>query len=59
MAESSEMSGTLSGWSRLIEELVRQKAGKFVVVVDGRKPISVSRISTPFRLEDREDKKGD
>jgi hypothetical protein len=50
-------SGTAEGWRRLVEELSRQGTGKFVVTVDGRQPVSVSRITNPFRLTDREDKR--
>jgi hypothetical protein len=50
-----EHMGTAESWRRLIEELARQRAGKFVVVVDGRRPVSVSRISQPYKLEERKD----
>ena len=52
-----QINGTASSWARLIEELSKSPAGKFIVVVDGRSPVSVSRITNPFRLTEREDKR--
>jgi hypothetical protein len=48
--------GTSSSWARLIEELSRQKCGKFLVTIDGRAPTSVSRVTQPYHLQDREER---
>jgi hypothetical protein len=55
--ETNEMTGgTASSWRRLIEELSRARAGKFIVTIDGRAPVSVSRVTQPFHLQDREER---
>ncbi len=50
------LGGTAGSWKRLIEELARQKCGRFVVTIDGRAPTSVSRITQPYHLQDREER---
>jgi hypothetical protein len=47
-------SGTVESWRRLLEELQRAGYGKFVVTIDGRCPVSVSRITNPVRLQGKE-----
>jgi hypothetical protein len=44
-------SGTAESWKRLIEELQRQGHGKFIVTLDGKQPVSVSRITNPVHLQ--------
>jgi hypothetical protein len=48
--------GTAGSWRRLIEELSRARAGRFIVTIDGRAPVSVSRVTQPFHLQDREER---
>ena len=57
--DSTKVGGTAESWRRLVEELSRIGEGKFVVTLNGRKPVSVSRITSPFSLTDKEGKKDD